>query len=150
MNADDHHRDEVGDVAAPVFDEIAAASAPPLSKARVAVVTTAGLRPPGTGGFWEVGDHSFTVLPSAERDVQLSHASANFDRVGIAADLNVVYPVDRLDELAGAGVIGSVASQHLSFMGAQVDLDTIRFDTGPAAAQVLLADDVDVVLLTPV
>jgi hypothetical protein len=37
-------------------------------------------------------------------------------------------------------------------MGAQIDytLETIRLDTGPAAARVLLDDGVDVVLLTPV
>ena len=48
--------------------------------------------------------------------------------------------------------IGSVASRHLSFMGAQTDhtLTTLRLDTGPAAARLLLDDGVDVVLLTPV
>jgi hypothetical protein len=37
-------------------------------------------------------------------------------------------------------------------MGAQPDhtLTTLRVDTGPAAARLLLEDDVDVVLLTPV
>ena len=71
---------------------------------------------------------------------------------GILADLNVVYPVDRLDELARAGRVASVASRHLSFMGAQTDhtLTTLRLDTGPAAARLLLDDGVDVVLLTPV
>ena len=76
----------------------------------------------------------------------------NFDRSGLLADLNVAYPADRLDELAAQGVIGSVATNHLSFMGAQPDhtLTTMRLDTGPAAARQLLADGVDVVLLTPV
>jgi D-proline reductase (dithiol) PrdB len=61
-------------------------------------------------------------------------------------------PLDRLDEMAVDGEIGSVADVHISFMGAQVDstLETIRLDTGPAAAQVLKDDQVDVVLLTPV
>jgi hypothetical protein len=37
-------------------------------------------------------------------------------------------------------------------MGAQPDhvLETLRLDTGPAAAELLKADGVDVVLLTPV
>ena len=49
-------------------------------------------------------------------------------------------------------VIGSVASRHISFMGAQPDhnLSTMRLDTGPAAAKILRDDGVDVVLLTPV
>ena len=54
--------------------------------------------------------------------------------------------------MATEGRIGSVAKTHISFMGAQPDhtLETIRLDTGPAAAKILLEDEVDVVLLTPV
>ena len=59
-------------------------------------------------------------------------------------------PTDRLDELAAAGTIGSVAPNHLSFMGAQADLATILADTGPAAAQRLREQGTDVALLTPV
>ena len=63
-----------------------------------------------------------------------------------------MFPVTRLREKAAGGTIGSVADVHISFMGAQVDhtLETIRLDTGPAAAEALLADDVDLVVLTPV
>jgi D-proline reductase (dithiol) PrdB len=124
----------------------------PLSEARVAIVTTAGLRAAGDAKLWQPTDGSFTVLPAGARDVQLSHFSPNFDRAGFAADLNVVYPVDRLEEMAVRGEIGSVANQHLSFMGAQFDatFSTILLDSGPAAAQVLAADSVDVVLLTPI
>ena len=125
-------------------------TAPSLSKARVAIVTTAGLRADGQG-TWTLGQ-GFVVLDDAERNLTLAHSSPNFDRTGVSVDLNVVYPVDRLHELADAGAIGSVASQHVAFMGAQLDhtLTTLRLDTGPAAAELLLADGVDVVLLTPV
>jgi D-proline reductase (dithiol) PrdB len=131
------------------FGITACATAPPLNEARVAIVTTAGLRP--DGGLWKEGQ-GFVVLPAAERSLSLAHASSNFDRSGILSDLNVVYPADRLEELAARGVIGSVASQHLSFMGAQPDhvLETLRLDTGPAAAKLLVDDGVNVVFLTPV
>jgi D-proline reductase (dithiol) PrdB len=124
--------------------------APSLAQARVAIVTTAGLRPDGIG-TWSEGQ-GFTVLAHGDHHVTVAHASANFDRAGVAADLNVVYPIDRLDELAAQGRIGSVASRHLSFMGAQLDhtFTTLRLDTGPAAAKLLIADEVDVVVLTPV
>ena len=92
------------------------------------------------------------MLPAESRDLQLSHFSPNFDRAGLTQDLNTAYPADRLNELVDAGVIGSVATNHLSFMGAQMDatFSTIIQDTGPAAAQMLIDDGVDVVLLTPV
>lgn len=123
---------------------------PPLDQARVAIVTTAGLRPDG-GGTWTAGQ-GFTVLDHNDHAPTLGHVSANFDRSGIAADLDVVYPRRRLDELAAQGRIGSVAPRHLSFMGAQLDhtFTTLLLDTGPAAAKVLRDDGVDVVLLTPV
>ena len=45
-----------------------------------------------------------------------------------------------------------MASRHLSFMGVQLDhtFTTLRLDTGPAAAKLLIEDEVDVALLTPV
>ena len=152
MAADASIRDRVGDVPTPEFSSTPVTTAPPLNEARVAIVTTAGLRAAGDVRLWQTTDGSFTVLPAAAHDVQLSHFSPNFDRTGFAADINVVYPVDRLDEMADRGEIGSVADRHISFMGAQSDatFSTILLDSGPAAAKVLLDDEVDVVLLTPI
>lgn len=122
----------------------------PLSKCRVAIVTTAALHTTDDDGFTP-DDVSFRTLPSGRRDLQLGHWSPNFDRSGFTADLDVVYPIDRLEELAARGVIGSVAPRHYAFAGNQEDtLTGIRLDSGPAVAQLLHDDDVDVVLLTPV
>ena len=53
--------------------------------------------------------------------------------------------------MAAEGRIGSVAPQHIAFLGAQGEsLTTMIMDTGPAAAKVLKDEGVDVVLLTPV
>lgn len=149
-SSDEIVRRGVNDVDAFDFGEPACTTAPPLERARVAIVTTAGLRADGVG-TWADGQ-GFVALDAAERDLVLAHASPHFDRAGVAADLNVAYPVDRLDELAARGRIGSIASRHLSFMGAQTDhtLTTLRLDTGPAAAHLLVEDGVDVVVLTPV
>lgn len=124
--------------------------APPLAKATVAIVTSAGLQRPGEE-IWGAGEQSFRSFGSQERDLTISHLSNNFDRSGIVADLNVVYPIDRLEELAADGAIGRVAPRHLSFMGAlDENMTTIREDTGIAAAKQLREDGVDIVLLTPV
>lgn len=150
MGTDAAIRDMVGGIPAPEIDPAEATVAPPLSEATVAIVTTAGMRPNGDVTIWQPTDGSYTRLPRAARDMQLSHFSPNFDRAGVAMDLNVVYPIDRLEELATDGVIGGVAETHLSFMGAQFDLSMVIQDTGPAAAQELIDAGVDVVLLTPV
>ena len=152
MSADEVIRSSVGDIPSPDIDPVATVLRKPLSECKVAIVTTAGLKPAGEVELWQPTDSSFTVLPADARDVQLAHFSPNFDRTGIIQDLNVVYPADRMNELAEAGVIGSVNHRNISFMGAQFDatFSTMIQDTGPAAAQLLIDDGVDVVLLTPI
>ncbi|MEE2777146.1 MAG: glycine/sarcosine/betaine reductase selenoprotein B family protein [Acidobacteriota bacterium] len=122
---------------------------PPLAEATVALVTSAGLQREGDK-IWSGGDESFRVFASDERDLTFSQMSNNFDRSGIAADFNVAYPIDRLEELAAEGTIGAVAPRHLSFMGALQTVSTIISDTGIAAAKQLRDDGVDIVVLTPV
>jgi D-proline reductase (dithiol) PrdB len=150
MNDDATIRAGLEDMPAPELDPVATTLDAPLAECRVAIVTTAGLTPNGEVELWMTGDHRYQELAGDARDLQLSHFSPNFDRVGIIQDLNVVYPVDRLGEMAADGEIGSVNQRHFSFMGAQLEYSTMIQDTGPAVAQQLLDDGVDVVLLTPV
>lgn len=161
VTRDEYIRETIRDLPAPTFEDPAFTKPPALEKSTVAIVTTAGLhhstddnwstgRNEGDGPYWRA-DQSFRVIDGSRRDIVLSHWSPNFDRSGFVSDLNVVFPIDRLEQMANAGAIGEVAPRHLSFVGAQGEtLSTIRLDTGPAASQLLLEDGVDVVLLTPV
>ena len=143
-------RDYAAGMAMPYLGPTPWTTPKPLAESRVAIVTTAALHVVGDDGFTN-DDTSFRVIPRERRDLALGHWSPNFDRAGFAADLDVVYPIDRLEELAADGVIGSVAPRHLAFAGNQEDtLTAIRLDSGPRAAALLLDDAVDVVLLTPV
>ena len=120
-----------------------------IRQAKVAIVTTAALH--REGGVFELGDsdYHFETLPRDARDLKLGHHSVNFDRGGFAADINVVYPIDRLNQLAHDGIIGGVARHHYSFAGNQSDgVTEIRLDSGPQCAQEMLNEQVDVVLLT--
>jgi len=148
--SDEMIRQAVGGMPCPEPKNPAFQKSPLLSKARVAIVTTAGLRH-ADDPSWKPQDPSFRVFETDDRDLQLRHLSPNFDRSGFIADMNVIYPVDRLNELAEQEIIGSVASRHFSFMGAQDDsMEAIRMDSGPAMAKALKEDNVDLVLLTPV
>jgi D-proline reductase (dithiol) PrdB len=143
-------RDYAGNTPMPDMGPTPWTTPKPLAESRVAIVTTAALHVIGDEGF-ENDDTSFRVIPRERRDLALGHWSPNFDRAGFAADLDVVFPIDRLEELAADGVIGSVAPRHLAFAGNQEDtLTSIRLDSGPRAAGLLQEDAVDVVLLTPV
>jgi D-proline reductase (dithiol) PrdB len=121
----------------------------PLSEATVAIVTTASLHHPDQPDF-AGGDTSYRVLDGSRRDWQLGHWSPNFDASGFAADPNVVFPIDRLNELAADGCIGAVSSTHLAYAGNQFELSTVRLDSGPSGAVFLRDAGVDVVILTPV
>ncbi len=135
---------------APEFAHPSFVVPPPLASATVAIVTSAALHTSDDSGF-AGADTSYRFIDRDRRDLILGHWSPNFDRAAITMDLNVVYPIDRLEELAARGVIGAVAPRHVSFAGNQPDdVATIRLDSGPAAAAALRADGVDVVLLTPV
>ncbi len=137
------------DIETPMFPSPAFTAPPPLDRATVAVVTTASLHHPDQEDFG-AADTGYRVLDGSHRDYVTGHWSPNFDVIGFAADINVVFPLDRLDELASAGVIGRVANEHLSYAGNQFDLSAVRLDSGPAGAKWLVEQGVDVVLLTPV
>jgi D-proline reductase (dithiol) PrdB len=127
----------------------------PPSSARVALVTTAGLVPKGAPPFDAAvrgGDPSYRVIGADSELARLEehHRSSSFDHAGIEQDRNVAFPLDRLRELARAGEVGSVAPQHLSFMGSITAPGRLVRYSAPEAAALLIADQVDIALLVPV
>ena len=123
----------------------------PLAKRRVALITTAGLHLRSDRAFTADTHNEYRVIPGDVRaaDLVMSQFSVNFDRSGFQRDVNVVFPIDRVRELAAEGTIGSAADFHYSFMGAGSSV--ARYE--PKArelAGLLKKDHVDAVLLTPV
>jgi D-proline reductase (dithiol) PrdB len=121
----------------------------PLSEARVAIVTTAGLHLKGDQPF-TAEDASFRVIPSTVGEAELvqSHTSIAFERASQARDINVVFPIDRLRELVERGELGGIGPNHYSLLGAQRDSARPAAENGAALAARLLGE-ADVVLLTP-
>lgn len=139
----------LAEVECPTFETRPFVSGPPLSQRRIAIVSSAGLFRRGADPF-RGRDSDYRVIPGdiAWDDLLTSHISVNFDRTGLQEDWNVVFPRDRLNELAAAGVIGSVSATHYSFMGAG---DPLAMQ--PHARELagrLKQEEVDSVLLTPV
>ena len=131
------------------FEETSFTDPVSLNEATVAIVTSAALHHPGDEDFTML-DIGYRVLDSSKHDYVLRHWSPNFDPTGFALDINTGFPIDRLQELCDRKVIGKVSDQHISYAGNQFDLSSIRLDSGPAGAQFLKEQGVDVVLLTPV
>jgi D-proline reductase (dithiol) PrdB len=133
----------------PEFETRPWISGPPLATRRVAIVSSAGLVLGGEMPF-RGRDPDYRVIPGDTKaeELLISHISINFDRTGFQEDWNVVFPLDRLNELAAEGRIGSVARTHYAFMGAT---DPAQME--PHARELagrLKSDRVDAVVLTPV
>lgn len=131
------------------FDSTPWAEGPPLAERRVAIVTSAGLSLRGEEAFG-LGAADYRVIPATTKsaDILMNHVSVNFDRTGFQDDVNIVFPIDRLKEMAADGEIGSVADFHYSFMGATDP--ALLEDSARALASMLREDKVNAVILTPV
>lgn len=124
-------------------------SGPPLPGRRIAIVSSAGLFRRGTEPFrGRDADYRIISRDIKWEDLLTSHISVNFDRTGLQEDWNVAFPIDRLEELADEGIIGSMAATHYSFMGASDPLQMEPHARGLAGR--LKQDHVDSVLLAPV
>ncbi len=134
----------------PVFEGAPFVRGPRLSERRVAVVTTAAVQMRGDAPF-DFRTAEYRVIPGDVdgADLTMSHTSVNFDRTGFQHDVNVVFPIDRLRELADQGVIGSLARYHYAFCGAFLEPEDYA-DTAREVAGLLRNDSVDAVLLVPV
>ncbi len=142
-------RTHLANLPCPHFKTRAFVPGPALSQRRVALISTAGLHRRQDRPFQGMSGE-YRVIPKETRPNELimTHVSTNFDRTGFQQDWNVVFPLDRLKELAQKGTIGSVADFHYSFMGAT---DPSQMESSALnLADLLKADHVDAVLLLPV
>ena len=134
----------------PSFEETPCVTGLPLNQRRVAIIATAGLHKQGDRPFSLVPGDNYRVIPENLKasDLLMSHVSIGFDRSAFRQDWNVVFPIDRLKELAQSNVIGSVADFHYSFMGAHNPL--AMEDEARKIAALLKNDKVDAALFLPV
>lgn len=134
----------------------------PLSEARVALISAGGLfvegdDPLGPDGPTQeeaiprIGEflRSAPVLSVIPRDTatdRLRVRHPGYDICGAARDYNVVFPIDRLKELAEEGVFGELADEHYSFVGASSQRRLLD-EGAPVWAQRLRSQGVDAALL---
>jgi len=126
----------------------------PLAQCRVSLITTTGVHLSDQEPFdtaAALGDSSYRAVPSGVEASRLciSHTHYPLDRA--EADINVILPMERLQELAEEGVIGSVGANHYCF-GFDLHVKELvdpAVGTAHEVARALKEDGVDVVLLTP-
>ena len=124
----------------------------PLSQTRLTFVSSAGVQPKGTMPFdvvHPVGDYSFRRVPSTARISELEIHQIKYPTSGALKDLNVIFPIERLQELASEGVIGGLTPNLFSFIGYQMDPPTFERTLAEDIADAVLADGAEAALLCP-
>ncbi len=127
----------------------------PLGESKLVLITTAGLYLPGQPPFGldlRGGDFSFREIPSTTdvRQLKIAHRSAAFDQTAALEDRNLVFPLDRLRELAERGEVGALNHRHFSFMGSITAPARLVKESAPTVAAMLHEDQVDACFLVPV
>jgi len=121
----------------------------PLEECRLALVTTGGVHLPEQPRFDiddPLGDCSYREIPADAAQLTWTHA---YYRPDEGADLDAVFPLWTIRELAAEGVVGELNRRHFAFMGAIHDPGPLIDETAPEVAAKLADDGVDAALLTP-
>jgi len=128
--------------------------AKPLSQSRVAIVSTCDIAISGPGGQRD-RSHEFSVgnvysLPSDTPIELLYSRQEHYDQHATTLDdVNVYYPVERLQERVEQGRIGSLAPRFHGVYTGYSQRKTAEVDA-PEVLRRLLEDDVDLAVMTPV
>src|SRR5437588_7904444 len=121
----------------------------PLSAMRVVLLTSVAVRRADQPAFAPPEDTSYRVVPfdAAADELRIDHRSP----IGAdaRADLEIVVPRLALASLARRGVIGSVASSFLSFVGGTELHQQVEVELAPALAREMRAMDGELALLVP-
>ena len=96
-----------------------------------------------------VGDYSVRRLPSNSKVADLEIHQIKYPTNGAVRDLNVIFPIERLQELAAEGVIAALTPNLFSFIGYQMDPPTFERALAEDIASAVVADGADAALLCP-
>jgi len=126
----------------------------PLAKARVALLTTAGVHL-ATQTPYDMenpdGDPTYREIPGDVDLTQMMITHKYYNHTDADIDLNVVFPLAHFRDLVKKQVIGSLAPRHFGFMG-HIDhalVNVLTNQTAPEVAAKLRKDGVDFAFLTP-
>jgi hypothetical protein len=129
----------------------------PIKNAKLSVVTSAGVSLKTDPPFdmerekrdSEWGDPSYRSIPrgTTEDDIDVNHLHINTSY--IQKDLNVIFPLDLLEELAEEDFIGELAPTSYSFYGFQWRDNRFLETAIKPMTETMKSEEVDAVLLTP-
>jgi D-proline reductase (dithiol) PrdB len=123
-----------------------------LSRATVAIVSSAGVHRRDQTPFNiadDLGDLTFRIIGGGVNAAELAVTHHHYDHTDADADINVVFPIELLRELAQEGFIGAVAPEHVGYMGFTMKLKEMYEQTAPEiASEIDKKSRADIVVLT--
>lgn len=126
----------------------------PLAASRIGVVTTGGLHRTGHDlpfdGKSPDGDWSFRAIPAGTAIQTFAISHEHFPHETARADMNTIFPLDRLRDLEAGGEIGGLMPTHYSLMGYCTRAADIALTMAPEIASRLKAEGADAARLVPV
>lgn len=124
----------------------------PLSESRIAFVSTSGVQPKDSLPFdtvHPVGDYSFRRVSSDARPSDLVIHQLKYPTFGAEKDLNVIFPIERLQELSDEGIIGGLSKNFFTFIGYNMDPQRLEESLAEDIAEAVAAERPDAVIAAP-
>ena len=124
----------------------------PLSESRLTFVSTSGVQPRGTLPFdtvHPVGDYTYRSVPSDSAPADLEIHQLKYPTDGAHRDLNVIFPIERLQELRDEGVVGELTPSFFSFIGYNMDPGLLERTLADDLAQAVADQQAHLGLLCP-
>ncbi len=118
-----------------------------IEEASVCIVSTASVREKKDAPFNVEGDASYRVISGEANGSDLTYDDEHFDHACADADINCIFPIDRVRELAAEKRVGGLTERHFT-MGFSMALRDLREKTIPQLAREVDRARPDIVLLT--
>ncbi len=123
-----------------------------LSRSNVAIVTAGGVHLKSQEPFNiadDLGDMTFRIIEGDVGSSDLMVTHHHYDHADADRDINVVFPIDALRDLAGEGFIEGVANKHIGYLGFTVQLKRMYEEVAPQIAEEIeKRSRADIVVLT--
>jgi len=123
-----------------------------LARSSIAIVSAGGVHLADQEAFNvadDLGDLTYRVIPAETASSGLKVTHHHYDHSDADRDVNVVFPLDVLRELAAEGFVGGEAKKHVGYMGYTMQLKAMYEGTAPQIAnEIDRGSRADAVLLT--
>ncbi len=103
-----------------------------LKDMTIALATATGVHLKSDKRFNLAGDTTFRAIPNTATVDEMMVSHGGYDNGDVNKDINCMFPIDRLHELAAEGFIKGVAPMHYAFMGGGGNQHVFTEETGPA------------------